>query len=206
MVVATSFGCGLAHKGSRFVAVTATLSMSVAVASLSTSMSARADSPRAAGAAEEPGGAAPAPPSVFIIAKNHNRNQVHYGVQVDDACAIVGAQPVYGFWRMFERRGEVEPLLDSELSAYGVDPNQRIERSGDTTTIHTRLNAAPDRPVTVTVKRVAGRCETHASTSIAGSVAVLRWVYVRFRWPFGVDYILLHGARVADGVVVEERI
>jgi hypothetical protein len=171
-------------------------------------MLARADSPVAS---TPPPGSGPVsaahdPSSVFIVAKNHNRNQVHYGVRVDDACLVLGPQPIHGYWRMFERNGEVEPLLERELSAYGVDPKQRIERSGDTTTIRTHLNAAPDHALTIIVKRVSGRCEAQAFTSIAGTDALLRWVYVRFRWPMGVDYILLHGARTTDGAVVEERI
>jgi hypothetical protein len=173
-----------------------------------TAMLAEAETPAAPGARTDSAATtAPHDPSrVFIVAKNHNRNQVHYGVRVDDACLVVGPQPVHGYWRMFERNGEVEPLLEREVSAYGVDPNQRIERGGDTTTIRTRLNAAPDHALTITVKRVGGRCEAQAFTAIAGSDALLRWVYVRFRWPMGVDYILLHGARTADGAVVEERI
>jgi hypothetical protein len=51
------------------------------------------------------------PTSVFIVAKNQNKNQVHYGVRLDPACSVVGAQPVYSYWRMLERGGEVEPIL-----------------------------------------------------------------------------------------------
>jgi len=36
--------------------------------------------------------------------------------------------------------------------------------------------------------------------------ARLRWVYVRFAWPLGVDYVLLHGSRATDGATVEERL
>ena len=143
------------------------------------------------------------PTSVFIVAKNQNRNQVHYGVHLDATCNVVGAQPVYGYWRMLERNGEVEPISPREIPAYGVNAVQRIERNGETTTIHTRLNAAPDRPLVITVRRVAGRCEAEARTSIAGTDARLRWAYIRFGF-FGVDYILLHGSR-ADGSTAEER-
>jgi len=143
------------------------------------------------------------PTSVFIVAKNQNRNQVHYGVHLDATCNVVGAQPVYGYWRMLERNGEVEPILPREIPAYGVNAAQQIERNGETTRIHTRLNAAPERPLVITVRRVAGRCEAEAKTSIAGTYARLRWAYIRFGL-FGVDYILLHGSR-ADGSQVEER-
>jgi hypothetical protein len=206
MVVSTALNCRLPEERTRWIGVSIVHAMSLFGAVLATSMLARADAPVAFNLPKVADVAPHDPSHVFIVAKNHNRNQVHYGVHVDDACLVVGPQPVHGYWRMFERNGEVEPLLERELSAYGVDPSQRIERSGNTTTIRTRLNAAPDHALTITVKRVAGRCVAQAFTSIAGSDALLRWVYVRFRWPMGVDYILLHGARTADGAVVEERI
>jgi len=145
------------------------------------------------------------PTSVFVVAKNQNRNQVHYGVHLDPACNVVGAQPVYGYWRMLERNGEVEPILPREIPAYGVSRTQRIETRGETTTIQVRLNAAPDRPFVITVRRVAGRCQADARMAIAGADTRLRWVYVRFGF-FGVDYILLHGSRVSDGASIEERL
>jgi hypothetical protein len=42
--------------------------------------------------------------------------------------------------------------------------------------------------------------------SIAGTDARLRFIYIRLAWPFGVDYILLRGSRMADGGSVEEKI
>jgi hypothetical protein len=36
--------------------------------------------------------------------------------------------------------------------------------------------------------------------------AKLDSMYVKLRWPFGVEYILLRGARIEDGRWLEERI
>jgi hypothetical protein len=146
------------------------------------------------------------PKSVFVIAKNQNKNQVHYGVRVDQTCKVLGANPVYGYWRMLQQNGEIEPILSGEIPAYGVHPAQRIERGAEATMVHIRLNAVPDRELVVVVRRIAGRCVAEAVTSIGGTEARLRWVYVRFVWPFAVDYILLHASRTSDGATVEERL
>jgi hypothetical protein len=146
------------------------------------------------------------PQSVFLIAKSENKNQVHYGVRLDEACNVVGTHPLYGYWRMLENKGEIEPILSREVRAYGLEPVQRIEKSGDATTIYARMNAVPARLLRVTVKREAGRCEAEATMSIAGTDAHLRFIYIRLNWHFGVDYILLHGSSVSDGRLVEEKI
>ena len=160
-----------------------------------------------AGRAESPSARAPRDPkSIFLVAKSENKNQVHYGVRIDDACNVVGTAPLYGYWRMLEKQGEIEPILSREVRAYGLDPIQRIEKNGDATTIYARMNAIPDRQLRVTVARTAGRCEAQASMSIAGSDANLNLIYIRLSWPFGVDYILLRGSRAADGRSVEEKI
>jgi hypothetical protein len=144
--------------------------------------------------------------SVFLVAKSENKNQVHYGVRLDESCNVVGQNPLYGYWRMLEKRGEIEPILSREVRAYGLDPVQRIEKSGDATTIYAKMNAIPDRQLRVTVARNGDGCEARASMSIAGTDAQLRLIYIRLSWPFGVDYILLRGSRMADGRSVEEKL
>lgn len=144
--------------------------------------------------------------SVFIVAKSENKNQVHVGVHVDPECHTVGENPLYGYWRMLEKKGEIEPILSREVRAYGIDPVQRVEKAGDTTTITTRLNAIPDRVLRVTVSRTASGCEAHATMAIGGADARLRLIYVRIGWMFSVDYILLRGSRMPDGHTVEEKI
>jgi hypothetical protein len=144
--------------------------------------------------------------SVFLVAKSENKNQVHYGVKLDEACNVVGTNPLYGYWRMLEKKGEIEPILSREVRAYGLDPVQRIEKTGDATTIYARMNAIPDRQLRVTVARTAAGCEARAAIPIAGQDAQLRLIYIRLAWPFGVDYILLRGSRMADGRSIEEKL
>jgi hypothetical protein len=63
----------------------------------------------------------------------------------------------------------------------------------------------PERPLLLTIARASGRCEAYATTTIAGSQARLYSIYLRLRWPFGVDYILLQGHRAADNRWIEEK-
>jgi hypothetical protein len=142
--------------------------------------------------------------SVFFIAKSQNRNQVHYGVKLDAECNPVGAQPVFGYWLMLESRGQTEPLLSMEGPAYGLDEVQEIQRGVDSTAIRVKLRAFPDRPLSIVVGRAAGRCHAFATTPIAGVPAKLHSIYVRLKWPFGIDSVLVRGSSSADGRRVEE--
>jgi hypothetical protein len=144
-------------------------------------------------------------PSVFYIARSSNKNQVHYGVRADGACSVVGERPVYGYWRMLQNRGEIEPILGIEMPAYGLDDEQRIEKSADVTIIRVKLRAFPDRAVSITLARTERGCEAFATTSIAGSEAQLHSIYVKVKWPFGVDYVLVRGA-TKEGRYVEETL
>jgi hypothetical protein len=131
--------------------------------------------------------------SVFIIAKSENKNQVHYGVHLDAACNPIGLAPVFGYWRMLERRGDIEPILALEEPAYGLADGQTIERGLESATIRLKLRAFSNRPMAIVVKRVAGRCAAVALGKIAGIEARIVSVYVKLRWPFGIEYLLLRG-------------
>jgi len=144
--------------------------------------------------------------SVFFIAKSQNRNQVHYGVRLNRDCNPVGSRPVFAYWRMFENQGALEPLLGTEAPAYGLDDAQEIVNTSDSSHIRVRLRAFRDRPLLVTITSKGVQCVAEASTTIAGVNAKLDSMYVRLKWPFGVDYVLLRGSRSADGHWVEERI
>jgi hypothetical protein len=144
--------------------------------------------------------------SVFYIAKSQNRNQVHYGVHLDGACHPLGPEPVFAYWLMREQGGRMEPLLSHELAAYGLSEGQSIENGQDLTRIHVRLRAFPDRPLVLTVRPASGRCDVRATTQIADSEAQLDSIYVKLRFPFSVDYILLRGFRLSDNQWIEETL
>jgi hypothetical protein len=173
------------------------LAASVVAAIATSSLSLRADEPFALAPDDIP--------SAFFVAKSQNRNQVHYGVHVDRACRPVGAAPLFGYWRMLENRGRLEPLLDREEPAYGLCEGQTIEAvEGNHSTIRVCLRAMPDRPVLVNVDRAGSKCIATATTMIAGAESRLHFVYAKLAWVFGIDYLLLRGARDVGGGKIEE--
>jgi len=145
--------------------------------------------------------------SVFLIAKSENRNQVHYGVHLDAACAPVGPTPVFAYWRMLEQGPHAtEPLLSREVGAYGFVEQRVVERGADGGRVTLRLRALPARPIAIETRAHDGVCEATATTFIGGAAASLRSVYAQLRWPFGVDHLVLSGRSLADGRAVEERL
>jgi hypothetical protein len=139
--------------------------------------------------------------SALAIAKSSNKNQVHYSVQVDDACAPTGAAPVHPYWRMLEKSPDAtEPLGGMEQRAFGI---ARQDVEGDNVRIS--LRALPARPITIhTVRGNDGRCTSSASVTINGAPARIDNVYVKLKL-FGVDYVQLTGI-AEDGRVVRERL
>jgi hypothetical protein len=145
--------------------------------------------------------------SIFYVAKSENRNQVHYGVHLDSACAPAGPDPVYAYWRMLEHGPlATEPLLSREVGAYGFVEQHVIERgpAGGRTVV--RLHALPGRPITITASSHDGRCEAVATAVIGGMPASVANVFAQLKWPFGVDYLVLRGRALADGRALQERL
>jgi hypothetical protein len=140
-------------------------------------------------------------PSVLVIDKSSNRNQVHYAALVDDACMPAGPSPVRPYWRMIERGPlATEPLLDSEQRVLGLERQAVV---GDS--IQLALRGIPTRTITVRVSRAPdGRCSASAETTIAGVPARVASVHVQQKL-LGVDYVLLTGWS-QDGAVVRERV
>ena len=140
-------------------------------------------------------------PSVLVIAKSSNKNQVHYAALVDEACVPAGQSPVRPYWRMLERGPLVtEPLSDSEQRVLGLEYQ---EVAADTVQI--ALRGMPTRTFTVHTSRAAdGRCASWVGATIAGVPARVASVYVQQKL-FGVDYVLLSGLSEA-GAVVRERV
>jgi hypothetical protein len=140
-------------------------------------------------------------PSVLVIAKSSNRNQVHYAALVDEACAPAGPSPVRPYWRMLERGPlATEPLRDGEQHLLGLE---REEVAGDA--VQFALRGMPARTFTVHTWRASdGRCASSVMTTIAGASARVDSVFVQQKL-FGVDYVLLTGW-TNDGTLVRERV
>ncbi len=154
--------------------------------------------------------------SVFFVAKSENRNQVHYGVRLDETCAPTGRSPVFAYWRMLERGPlATEPLLSLEQPAYGVAGQRVLARGASGGQVEVQLNALRARTILVASSprgqsEQAGqpgeRCAAAATTTIGGAPAALTSVYAKLGWPFGVAYLTLSGRTLADGRAIRERI
>lgn len=145
-------------------------------------------------------GPAPGGPSVrsadsaFFIARSTNRNEVHYGVHVDENCRPQGPAPVHAYWRMLEKEEKTtEPLLGRESPAYGLGDTQQVEATPSGWKVHVRLRAWPDRSIDLDVFRENGRCVARAWTRMEGRTARIDRIFVKTKWPTGVDYVLLSG-------------
>lgn len=149
--------------------------------------------------------AAASPDSVFHIDRNKNRNQVHYGVHLDEQCRPVGAEPVYNYWLKREKDPpEIRPLSYFQQAAYGFQ-KQEIESDGR---IEIRLRALPDRQLVVRVAAVGGACKAETFLTIDGKQAYLEKVFVFAEdgvFVPTVRYIELFG-RSNDGLTVYEKI
>jgi hypothetical protein len=139
-------------------------------------------------------------PSALVITKSSNKNEVHYAVQVDAACAPVGPRPVSPYWLMRERGpGVTEPLRDSEERVLGIQRQDVTSGSIDVS-----LRGFPGRTLTIhTWKGSEGRCDSSVDALVGGAPARVLGVFVKQRL-FGISYVLLTGV-TADGAVVRER-
>jgi hypothetical protein len=145
--------------------------------------------------------------SVFFIAKSENKNQVHYGIHLDRACAPAGDAPVFAYWRMLERGPlATEPLIAQEQPAYGLSAQRVVKRREEGGSVLVTLNALPKRPIVIDSTAVDSTCTAVARASIGGVPASLGSVFVQLRWPFGVDYLLLLGRASWDGHAVREHV
>lgn len=144
--------------------------------------------------------------SAFFITRSTNRNQVHYGIRVDESCRPQGPQPVHAYWRMLEKgEANTEPLLHQEAPAYGLGDAQQVEATPHGWRVHIRLRAWPERLIDVDVFPEEGHCAARAFTVMEGKVAQIERIFVKTKWPAGVEYVLLSGTSV-DGRSVREVI
>jgi hypothetical protein len=145
--------------------------------------------------------------SVFHIAKSENRNQVHYGIKVDEQCRPRGDKPVYGYWRDYEDGPKAtSPLLDREQSAYGLTRPRKIELGEAGGKVHIGLRGFPDRKLEIQTFRGKSSCRAWAMTLINRHAAVLGSIYVELGFLFSIDYVLLKGVRISDGSALSEKV
>ena len=140
--------------------------------------------------------------SVFHISKSENRNEVHYGIRLDEHCAPAQGA-VFAYWRELEKGpNETSQLLAVEQPAYGIARQQMTHGK-----VRLTLRALPSRTVIIEPKKGEdGRCTAVAHMEIAGAPARLDRVFAQIAWPAGVDWLQLEGAAEPDGHPVRERV
>src|SRR5579862_229788 len=68
--------------------------------------------------------------TLFVIGKNLDRNEVQYGIRLDKDCVPVGKEPLYAYWRQFEKGPNVtEDLNFLDRTVYGIGGQWVTERS-----------------------------------------------------------------------------
>jgi hypothetical protein len=145
--------------------------------------------------------------AIFHIAKSENKNQVHYGARVDEACRPLGNQPIYAYWRMRELGPtQTEGLLDREQPAYGIRAQQVLRRSPRGGRIRLQLRAWPDRPLEIEVLPSRTGCAARAYSEIQHQPAVLQSIYIQLGFLFSVRYAEVRGVSIADGRALTERL
>jgi hypothetical protein len=145
--------------------------------------------------------------SVFFIAKSENRNQVHYGLHLDESCAPAGPSPVFAYWRMLEHGPfATEGLLPLEVPAYGVAEQRVLSRGPTGGQVAVSLKALPARTIVIASRSQGDACVATATTTIGGAPAALASVYAQLSWPFGVASLTLWGRELADGREVREQV
>jgi len=145
--------------------------------------------------------------SIFHIAKSENRNQVHYGARIDEACRPVGAAPIYAYWRMFERGPQhTEPLLNREQPGYGLGAQQILTRTNRGGTVSIQLRAWPDRPVRIELFRASTGCAARAMLDIQHQPAVIQSIYIDIGFLFSINYAVVRGIRLKDGQPIQEKL
>jgi hypothetical protein len=145
--------------------------------------------------------------SVFFVAKSENRNQVHYGIHLDEACAPVGPSPVFAYWRMLEHGPlATEALLPLEVPAYGVAEQRVLMRGPTGGQVAVSLRALPARTIVIASHAQGDACVALATTTIGGAPAALASVYAQLSWPFGVASLTLWGRELSDGRDIREQV
>lgn len=143
--------------------------------------------------------------SIFHIEKSENRNQVHYAITIDERCRPVGKTPVRGYWREYEQGPTiVDSLKKHQQRAYGVT-DATVTLAADGGDVRLAMRALPDRPLRIATFREGARCRARAFTPIKGQPAILTSIYVEIGF-LSVDYLIMRGIRISDGVEIEERV
>src|SRR3954463_11410839 len=105
--------------------------------------------------------------TLFAIKKSENKNEVHYGIHLDDSCQPVGEEPIFAYWLDLEKGPNVVSDLGVfEKKGYGIKGQWVQKRSADESKVLMNLKATPDRGILVTTKKKDGKCVSETIATI----------------------------------------
>lgn len=143
--------------------------------------------------------------STFVISKNIDHNVVEYGIHLDKDCLPIGSEPMYAYWRQYDKGPNItEDLNFLDKTVYGIKDQSVLHRGSDDARIRLTVKAAPDRPVTIIIKKTDGKCSAESLGTISGTTARLKEVYVHVAGIMSVDWVEIRGT--ANGQPIVERV
>ena len=135
--------------------------------------------------------------TLFAIKKSENKNEVRYGIHLDDTCQPVGSEPIFGYWQELETGPNVVADLGVfAKKAYGIKGQWVQKRAADESKVLMNLKATPDRGILVTTKKKDGKCVAETLVTINKEPALLEQVFVHIAGFLSVDWIELRGLRL----------
>jgi len=145
--------------------------------------------------------------TLFVIGKNLDRNEVQYGLRLDKDCVPVGDEPVYPYWRVYEKGPEVTDDLNFlDKTGYGIKDQKVEQRSPSGSKVMMRLRATSDRSIAIYIRKDADKCVADSLTYITGTSALLQRIHVQLSGPLSIQYIDLRGLRADNRQPINERV
>lgn len=144
--------------------------------------------------------------TLFGIGKNTDRNEVQYGIRLDKDCVPVGDEPVYAYWRQYEKGPEVTADLNwLDRTGYGIKDQRVTARSPAASKVLMRLRATSDRTIAILVRKEGGACAAEPIAFISGTPSRLTHIHVQLSGPLSIDWIDIVGFRNDNKQPIAER-
>ncbi|MBD2452341.1 DUF4833 domain-containing protein [Nostoc sp. FACHB-152] len=115
-------------------------------------------------------------PSMFFVSSNNNKNQVHYGIKLNQDCSPNGSKPVFAYWRM--KNGSTKNLSQEQRPAFDIATQSIL---GDKVNISLRVfeSRGMKKPITIqTLRANDGICRAKALMVINEEPAALSNFYL----------------------------
>jgi hypothetical protein len=115
-------------------------------------------------------------PSIFFVSSNNNKNQVHYGIKLNQDCSPKGSKPVFAYWRM--KNGSTKDLSQEQRPAFGIATQSVL---GEKVNISLRVfeSRGIKKPITIqTLRANDGICRAKALMVINEEPATLSNFYL----------------------------